>query len=298
MNKVLQALYHDGMSRMILMRGGVLGIFLLLAFVLWIPVWGNSATNAPLTVRFLDVGQGDAIHIATPDGYELLIDGGPSAIVLRELAKGRSFFDRTIDVVLATHPDTDHVAGLVDLLKRYEVSTVVSTNVQHTAPAAVAFDEVVEEEGAQHVSGVAGQRIQLGASTTVLLLSPYGNVTEWENNVASIVVQIIYGDTAFMLTGDAPIGIEEYLVDRYGGALRSDVLKLGHHGSRTSSSERFITAVTPAYAVVSAGKDNRYGHPHQEVVARAGAAGARLVSTAEEGTLTFHSDGSAVWLVE
>jgi len=285
------------MSRLVTVRGAVLGLLFLLTVVVW---WPAATAAGPagkyLTVRFLDVGQGDAIHIETPDGFEMLIDGGPSASVLREFSRGRSFFDHSIDVVVATHPDTDHIAGLVDILKRYEVETIIETAAEHDAPAARAFEEAADAAGAHRITAQAGQTFLLGASTTVRILSPAGDTTDWESNVASVVVQVVYGDTEFMLTGDASSGIEEYLVDTYGTRLESEVLKLGHHGSKTSSSEIFLKNVQPQFAIVSAGKDNRYGHPHEDVVGRTSAAGAQIVSTAEQGTIIFQTDGNQIWL--
>lgn len=281
------------------MRLGVLVTLFFVTLAVWFPtVTLSSEVGEDLTVSFLDIGQGDSIHIETPDGYEMLIDGGPSASVLSELAKGRDFFDKEIDVVVATHPDTDHIAGLVDVLERYQVGTIVESQVEHDASAARAFARAAEAKGAKTIYAEAGQIIQLGASTTVRILSPHGDTTNWESNNASVVVQIKYGDTEFMLTGDAPSSIEEYLVSIYGDSLESDVLKLGHHGSKTSSSEKFLKAVQPTYAVVSAGKDNRYGHPTKEVIKRAGGAGAQIVSTIEEGTIVFKSDGKKVWIEE
>ena len=272
----------------------VLAVFVLLA---WLPTLNTSTgQNNLLTVRFLDVGQGDAVHIVTPDGYELLIDGGPSATVLRELAKGRSPFDRTIDVVLATHPDTDHVGGLVDVLGRFQVGMIIESVVDHNALAAKAFDQAAAAEGAQIIAAQAGQKLQLGASTTIRILSPSGDTTNWQSNNASVIVQLIYGDIKFMLTGDAPSSIEDFLVTKYGESLESDVLKLGHHGSKTSSSELFLEYVQPKYAVVSAGIDNRYGHPNPAVLERVTNVESTIVSTAEQGTIVFISDGKAVWI--
>jgi len=284
---------------LIKIRMVILCVLSIASLLVWIPiisVAGVTTENGVLTVRFLDVGQGDAIHVITPDGYELLIDGGPSAGVLREFAKGRSFFDTYIDIVVATHPDTDHVAGLVDILKRYEVGMVLETAVEHDAVAARAFKDAVDTVGVHRILAQAGQTIQLGASTTVRILSPYGDTSNLENNAASIVTQIVYGDIEFMLTGDVPSGIEEYLVSAYGELLESEVLKLGHHGSKTSSSEIFLKQVQPLYAVVSAGVGNRYGHPHPDVVTRVKQTGSRLLSTAEQGSVIFETDGNTVWL--
>lgn len=290
-------LYHGAMSRLLILRMGTLLLLFGVALVVWFPTVAlPQAAPDFLTVRFLDVGQGDAIHIATPDGYELLIDGGPTAAVLRELAHGRSFFDRHIDVVIATHPDTDHVGGLVDVLERYQVALLVESGAEADSPAAMAYENAAGGETARRVTAQAGQVIQLGASTTVQILSPQGDASNWRSNAASVIVQVQYGDIAFMLTGDAPSNVEDYLAGAYGAGLESEVLKLGHHGSDTSTSDTFLAVVQPQYAVVSASRDNRYGHPHEEVLKRASQAGAHIVSTAEAGTLTFETDGSAVWL--
>jgi competence protein ComEC len=280
-----------------IIRSAVLILLVGLTLLVWFPAVTVSSESAQyLTVRFLDVGQGDAIHVETGDGVELLIDGGASSGVLRELANGRDFFDKYIDIVVSTHPDTDHIGGLSDVLERYEVGAIMETEVEHDAEAARAFARAALDEGAQIISAQAGQEIQLGASTTIRILSPQGDTTSWESNTASIVVQVVYGDIEFMLTGDAPSSIEDYLVSFYGAPLSSEVLKLGHHGSKTSSSEIFLNTVKPDYAVVSAGKDNRYGHPHAEVIARTREAGAEILSTAEQGTIVFKSDGREVWV--
>lgn len=280
-------------------RVAVLVFLIGAVLVVWSPgMRGAESAQGYLTVRFLDVGQGDAIHVMTPDGYELLIDGGPSVGVLRPLEAGRPFFDRSIDVVLATHPDTDHVAGLVDVLERYEVDWLLGTNASSTAPAAVAFAKAARQEAARQEIVTAGQVLQLGAATTVRIFSPHGDTSHWPSNASSIIVQVVYGDTAFLLTGDAPRAIEEYLVAQYGTALRSDVLKLGHHGSDTSTSKQLLATVQPAYAVVSAGKNNRYGHPHKEVVRRVREQGAALLQTADQGSIVFYSDGQNVWVRE
>lgn len=279
-------------------RGAILMVLCLGVAATYAPTVAIGEKSDVLTVRFLDVGQGDAIHITTPDQVEVLIDGGADGQVLRSLAEGRNFFDRSIDVLVETHPDTDHVGGLVDVLSRYDIETIVTSGAEHDAPAAAAFDIAAAAEGAQLLEARSGQLIGLGASTTMLILSPQSDPADWRTNVASAVILLRYGDTAFMLTGDAPKSIEDYLAGAYGAGLKADVLKLGHHGSDTSTSELFLETVDPTYAVVSASSDNRYGHPHAEVLARTIASGAEIISTAEQGTITFVSDGQSVSLSE
>ena len=276
-------------------------LFLSTSIVLFFLFKDNSLSTAKekyLTVVFLDVGQGDSIFIETPDGVQMLIDGGPDNSVLRSLAKQMPVGDRDLDVVLATHSDKDHVGGLVDVLSRYEVEHVVTTNNKNDTTVAEAFvTQSLQENSANHTANF-GQQLALGASTSLLILSPAGDVTGWESNTASIVAQLRYGDIEFMLTGDVPSSIEGYLVGTQGKNLASEVLKLGHHGSRTSSSGEFLDAVQPKYAIVSAGKDNSYGHPHREVVERVQTRNVKMLNTAEEGSIVFKSDGKRVWMVQ
>ena len=250
-----------------------------------------------LTVAFLDVGQGDAIYIETPDGVQVLIDGGPDSGVLRELSKQLPFFDTDLDVVIATHSDKDHIGGLIEVLNRFTVDTLVRTENKNDTEVAELFDELVSTEGAEIFLARGGQQLLLGASTTLLILSPEGDSAQWESNTASIVAQLQYGESTFMLTGDAPVNIEEYLTGAYGELLQSDVLKLGHHGSRTSSGDIFLDVVSPTYGIVSAGKDNSYGHPHKEVVDALKERGIVMLETATDGTVVFKSDGQDVWLL-
>ena len=274
----------------------VLTMLLIVAVLSWSPLQSSGDGSCDcLVVSFLDVGQGDAVLIQTPDGYEMLIDGGRDSSVLRELSKRRSFFDRSIDVVVSTHPDLDHIAGLVDVLKRYQVGTIVMTTNEGDSGAAEAFSAAAPNEDAQIVLADAGQTIALGAHVVVQIFAPTGDESKLESNTASIVTRVVYGDTSFMLTSDAPMEIEDYLVRTYGIQLDSDVLKLGHHGSKTSTSDLWLDTVTPQYAVVSAGIDNRYGHPHQDVMQRVFKRNIATSHTGIDGTVVFLSDGETVW---
>ena len=282
----------------------ILGVLLLgTAFFSFIPlmlggqeafVLGEKGSSL-LTVAFLDVGQGDAIFIETPDGVQMLIDGGADSSVLRELPKYMPMLDKSLDVVLATHPDKDHIGGLVDVLERYRVEDIIWTKNKNDTAVSDTFNSAVEDELATVHIARSGQQLMLGASTTLLILSPTGDTTNWESNTSSIVAQLRYGDIEFMLTGDAPISIEEYLAQNYGEALESEVLKLGHHGSKTSTSDDFLSVVKPKYGVISADIGNRYGHPHHEVVLRAIEYKVELSNTATDGTIVFKSDGKTVW---
>lgn len=275
-------------------------IILILFLVLGIATWQVSLDSKEsaqfFSVSFLDVGQGDAIYIQTPDGFEMLVDGGRDSLVLNALSSQRSFFDRKIDLVVATHPDLDHIGGLIDVFRRYEVETILLTENKNDTPAAAAFSEAIASENAALIYANAGQRFQLGASTTVTIYSPVGDETNWETNNASIILKVTYGDIDVLLTGDAPFQIEEYIVDSFGAHLQAEVLKLGHHGSRTSTSELFLDTVKPEYAIVSAAIDSPYNHPHQEVMQRVFARDIPTFHTGVDGTITFLSDGEEVWV--
>ncbi len=267
-------------------------------FALVLPSMSGTIDDSLLRVTFLDVGQGDAILIQTPDGVDVLIDGGPDADVLHELRSVLGVFDSTIDMVVGTHPDKDHIGGLVSVLEAYTVGHILTTENRGETMIAAEYHDALTNEGAIVTNARAGQTYALGASTTMTVYAPARDPSMLESNTASIVVKITYGDVSFMLTGDAPQSIEDNLVVTYGTALQSDVLKLGHHGSKTSSSELFLRTVEPTYTVVSAGADNTYGHPHPEVIERVTASGALIKSTATGGRLTFTSDGQTVMVQE
>ncbi|MBX9765562.1 MBL fold metallo-hydrolase [Patescibacteria group bacterium] len=264
----------------------VLVLIALCAIVFAVP------TPKGLTVSFLDVGQGDAIFIQTKDGVELLIDGGPDSSVLRGLGSRMPFWDRSIDAIVATHPDKDHIGGLVDVLKRYDVGTVVESGVIHDTSFTRSFEKGAESENAARIRARRGMRLMLGKDVYADVLYPASDVSNLkETNAGSIVLRVVYGETEFMLTGDAPLSVEKSLVTTYGEKLQSDVLKAGHHGSKTSSTESFVQAVNPQYVIFSRGCDNSYGHPHETVVALFEKLKIPALDTCREGMITFLSDG-------
>jgi competence protein ComEC len=256
------------------------------------------ASSPFLEVTFLDVGQGDAILIETPDGVDVLVDGGPDGAVVQELPAALGAFDRTLSMVVGTHPDKDHIGGLVSVLARYDVDMILTTENTGETDTAKAYQTALQTETEDVVYARAGQVYALGASTTLAVYAPARDPSMLESNTASIVVKISYGEIDFMLTGDAPQSIEDYISVTYGEALESEVLKLGHHGSKTSTSDLFLQTVAPMYAVVSAGRDNSYGHPHTEIVERVAVAGVTLLSTATAGSITFVTDGKTVVVKE
>jgi competence protein ComEC len=265
--------------------------------VIWCLPWiaRDNDSSPYLQVHFLDVGQGDAILIETPSGKQALIDGGRDRAVLGELTSVMGFFDRSIDLVVGTHPDLDHIGGLIDVLKRYRVGQILTTENKGESTAASLYERLKKKEGAEIVYARRGQEIALDASTTLQVLFPETDPRDMESNMSSIVLKLTYGSSTFLFTGDSPKSIEEYLVLAFGEHLKSDVLKVGHHGSRTSTSELFLDEVAPTYAVISAGKDNSYGHPHVEVTDLLFNKRVEILETAKEGTITLFSDGTRMW---
>ncbi len=283
--------------------GGLLIILcaLIALFIYFLYLEFNTRkSEALLSVSYLDVGQGDATFVESPTGTQMLIDGGRDATVLAELAAAMGYFDRTIDVVVATHPDADHIGGLIDVLERYKVKRIVMTNNVNDTPAYEAFMRATERENADIVFAYRGQVFDLGGgekgSTTLSILFPDRDVEHLESNTSSIIGRLSYGDADFLFTGDSPEAIETYLVGTDQAALQSEVLKAGHHGSRTSSHPSFVEAVRPRYAIISAGKDNDYGHPHKEVLDTFAKYSVQTKNTADEGSIFLESDGALIWI--
>lgn len=255
-------------------------------------VLGRPQTQT-LSVAFLDVGQGDSILITGPTGIEMLIDGGRDRSVLRQLPQVMGPLDRSIDIAVATHPDADHIGGLPDVLEHYSISYFLSPGrIGDTDIYQHLKEDVLVEPGVHEILARHGMRIHLGGTAYADVLYPEDNVAQLrETNDASIVMRVVYGESEFMLTGDAPSWVEDRLVASYGDALRSDVLKAGHHGSRTATDALWLKMVAPDTVVISAGKDNSYGHPHPEVLERIRVSGAAILSTIDEGSVVFVSDG-------
>ncbi len=268
-------------------------IVLTILFAGAILVWAVP-TPRGFSVSFLDVGQGDAVFIEAPGGAQMLVDGGADGSVLRELSHMMPLWDRHIDAVVATHPDKDHIGGLVEVLERYDVGAVIEPGIENNTPVTEAFQETLREKNISPILARRGMRIDLGNGAYADVLFPDRALPNIETNTGSIIMRVTYGATSFMLTGDAPASVEKYLVSLDKTALDSDVLKAGHHGSKTSSAESFLIAVSPERAVFSRGCDNTYGHPHPEVVERFETLKIPTLDTCGEGTITFYSDGQSV----
>jgi beta-lactamase superfamily II metal-dependent hydrolase len=250
-------------------------------------------SSSMLKVDFLDIGQGDSVYIQAPNGNQMLVDGGKPGSVLARLGEVMPLSDKSIDVVMGSHPDADHVGGLNDVLDSYHVGTVIEPGSVTDTKTWTTLEDKIKEKSIPRILAQKGMKIILDKKHGVYvdILFPDQDVSGWETNASSIVARVVYGHESFLLTGDSPIAIEQYLVGMQKYNLKSTVLKLGHHGSRTSSSQIYLETVAPEYAVISAGLNNSYGHPHKEVTDLLAFLHIPSLSTIEKGTIKFETNG-------
>jgi len=247
-------------------------------------------TSVPsLSLSFLDIGQGDATFVRFPDSTTMLIDCARDARVLEALARAMQFHERRIDILVLTHPDEDHFGGCSDVLQRFSVGSIVYTGFKKKNSFFQAFEQEIQyetEQGAKYIRIDTPQKWII-ASTTVQVLFPDKAVedTGFESNDTSIVMKLEYGASSVLLTGDAEQALETYLVETYGSALSSNVLKIGHHGSDTSSVPEFLEYVKPEHAIISAGVENSYGHPSGRVLKRLQKIGSTVWRTDLQGDI-------------
>ena len=253
-----------------------------------------------LEVDFLDVGQGDAILIKTPAGQKILIDGGPDNSVLNQLGDNLPFFDNQIDVIILTHPHSDHVVGLVEVLKRYKVKEIYYTGAAHTTADYLAWLKEIKAQAIPLKIIKEPIILNLDQDLKLEFLYPdkdFTNQRVTDLNDTSIVSRLVYKNVKFLFTGDAGVPVEKELLAS-GQDLTADILKLGHHGSSSASSEEFLAAVKPSVAIVSCGLDNDFGHPHLIILKRLERLGISYLRTDEGGTLKYITDGESFELIE
>ena len=260
--------------------------------LIWYAVFYIEA-HRDLVMTVFDIGQGDSIFIEMPNGNQVLIDGGPDDAVLAKLGAVLPFWNRTLDLVILTHPHADHVTGLISVLKRYHVGMVLESGVNYATPEYDEWRLLEKEKNVPVVIAHRGQVVHLSSKTQLNILTPFDSfIGASPKNVhdAMVVAKLRDGSATALLTGDAEKPLEYQLLFA-GDNLASDVLKVGHHGSKTSTTEDFLQAVSPKIAVISVGRKNRYGHPAPEVVDRIAAFGAALFRTDRDHDVRFESDG-------
>ncbi|MGG2014234.1 ComEC/Rec2 family competence protein [Bacillus sp. S10(2024)] len=242
-----------------------------------------------MTVSFLRVGQGDATIISLPNGKTILIDGGPyeagEPIIDKLMRKGI----KRLDVVIGTHPDMDHIGGLIPIIEQMPVALVLDSGKLYSSFTYHTYIRSIKKRGVPFLRVKEGQYIPLDPHIAIQVLND--GKAKRENNESSIVLKIRYGKADFLFMGDADTHTEEEIVREYD--VHADVLKVGHHGSYTSTSEQFITAVAPQFAIISYDKKNSYGHPHRSVMKRLNRHGV-TVHTTIKSDVEIETDGESI----
>ena len=270
-------------------------------FILNIFCWQEVfvlAEPRDLKVDFLNVGQGDSAFIQTPEGHQILIDGGPTSAVLGKISQRMPFWDKTLDLVILTHPESDHMNGLLDVLKRYKADYILWNGVKKNASEYNAWIDILQKQkkmGAKIIIAQSNQEIIAG-NVLIDTLFPFKSLEDQEikntSNDTCVVSHLIYGKESFLFTGDLSSKGEAELVNAKSN-IASDILKVGHHGSKYSTSDLFLENVKPKVAVIEVGK-NTYGHPTPEVLQRLEKFGIKVFRTDKDGDVNFVSDGNTI----
>ena len=249
-------------------------------------------------IIFFDIGQGDSILIITPDNKKILIDGGPGNYLINEIGKHLPFYDNYIDVMILTHAHDDHVSGLNEILRRYDVGRILySGRVDYKAESYIAWLELIQEKELDLQSTIMGDVYNF-SSSTLEVLHPFENYDGQkvdDINNTSVVTRYCYIEVCIMLTGDATEEAEE-LILASGQDVSADILKLAHHGSHYSNTKAWFEAVKPDVAVIQSGVDNSYNHPHLRIIKRLGRMGIEVLRNDLLGEIILETDGYNYWV--
>ncbi|MDD5037849.1 MAG: DNA internalization-related competence protein ComEC/Rec2 [Dehalococcoidales bacterium] len=271
----------------------------LLALAVLVSAAAATMPDDDLHINFLNVGQGDAILIQR-GSQQVLIDGGPSpqAIAL-ELSRKMPFWDRTIDLIVSTHPHADHIMGLVEVLNRYRVNQVLYIDLEYDSPLYNEWLSLIEEKNIKYTLARGGEQITLGGVVIDVLSNPMLPLSDTEPDIddINVILRLEMGKVSFLLTADITEEAEFELIKHRAG-LDSTVLKVAHHGANTATSPEFLAVVNPTVAVISVGKDNTFGHPGDEVISRLTEklGEGHIYRTDENGTIEFTTDGERLWV--
>lgn len=259
-------------------------LLLILNIFIFYFIWQES--HKGFTFAMLNVGQGDALFIESPTGTQILVDGGPPKKILSEISKVIVPFDRHIDAFIITNPDQDHIAGFLDILKIYKVDKVFESGALTDSKIYQNLRNELEKRNIPIILAKRGMKLDMGGGVMMDILFPDQDVASWSTNDGSVVARLSYGDMSIMLTGDATTTTENIILKENSNTqLHSNILKVGHHGSRTSTSYEFLKTISPSYAFISDGKNNKYGHPHQDTLNTLASFGVKILRTDQFGTI-------------
>ena len=251
--------------------------------------WQSS--HQKFIFAMLDVGQGDALFIESPTGTKVLVDAGPPKKIIPALSKVLSPLSREIDAIIITNPDADHISGFLDILKNYKVDRVFEAGNLNDSKIFKNLQDEIKKQDIPEILAGRGMVFDLGWGAVINILFTDRDVSAWSTNDGSIVSRLSYGNDSILLTGDATIKTEQIILKENDPLLlKSTILKVGHHGSRTSTSDSLIKTISPIYAFISDGKDNKYGHPHRETLETLAKYGVKIMRTDLLGTIVFSCD--------
>jgi len=248
-----------------------------------------------LSLNFLDVGQGDSIYVRTKNDQDMLIDGGPENTVLEELGEVMPFYDREINYIVLTHPHSDHISGLLEVLKRYKVDAVFMTDVMHTTEEYKEFLSIIQEKQIPTKIVRADDIINIDTDVNFQVFWPiqsYAGQKIDNLNNTSIVGRLTYKNFSLMLTGDAEKDVLDKIASNNSNEnLSSQILKISHHGSKNAISDNFYQKVNPTHAIISVGADNKFGHPNKETIDKLLKFNINTLRTDQLGIVKFSSNG-------
>lgn len=252
-----------------------------------------SLNDGKLHLTVCDVGQGDAILIRTPNGSDILIDGGPDKSVLSCLSAHMPFWDRNIEAIILTHPDADHLTGIVSVLQRYDVSQLFTQPNAGSTDIYLLFQKELADKNLSAKFVEAGDSLKFDDKVEFKILSPASSkpdplAKKGSLNIYSVIGRLSYGNFSALFTGDAPIVEEEKIASEAG---KVDVLKVSHHGSKTGTSDNFLNSILPQIALISVGVNNRYHHPAEESLKFLNNHGVKIFRTDKNGEIDILSDG-------
>ncbi len=272
--------------------------YLAILVVAAVVVWASVAQEPDKLLHFyaLNIGQGDSLYIKLPDGKDILIDGGPDDNVLEELGRVMPFYDHELDLVVATHNHSDHISGLVDVLKHYRVKEIWLTGAVHNTRTFSDWLEAVkdeQDEDAKVVKIQAGHHKDFDGVTfdTLFPLADYEGKRPQDQHDATIVAKMRYGDINFLLTGDLNEGHEAQILAAEKDILRAQILKVPHHGSATGLSNEFLEAVSPKVAIISVGAHNAFHHPAPSIIKKLADRAIKTLRTDRNGRVEVATDG-------
>lgn len=250
-------------------------------------------TNSTLKVHYIDVGQADSILIQTPNGKNMLIDAGNNADGSAIVAYLKKLGVNRVDVLVATHPHEDHIGGMTTVVNSFSIGKIYMPKVTNTTKTYTDLIKAISSKGLKIDEAKAGVNIDIDQSLSKLIIVAPNSKTYDNMNDYSAVIRLVYKSTSFLFAGDAA-GVSEKEMVSNGISLSADVLKVGHHGSSTSTTSAFLKAVAPKYAVISVGKDNDYGHPNPATISRLDQAKVKIYRTDISGTIIASSNGSVI----